>query len=189
MGLFGFLFGHEQVIITEDSVIVLKGERIIIKERPHHHHHHPHGKLVISELSLFLQDNPDFIISKTQGQIMAQQFGKAQGVNYSLAFLKDNQTPGDIDPSSIDVESSDPQVITIVPDVDGAGVKLATGKILGVADGAATAFFTAKNKSGVLLSANLIITVADEVVPANDATSIAVTLSDPFNQDSSPVTP
>jgi hypothetical protein len=186
MSLLDLLFPHRrrEVIITDDQVVVIQGHEVIIKER----HPHPHSlKMSMSSVSLFDQANPSFIITKIQGEIMANTFKKTQGVNFQLAFTKADGSAGDADLSTIKGSANDPSIVSVNFDP----TDQTKGTILGIADGASNVNFTALSKVGQApLSVSVLITVADAVVlpdTSGDATAIGVTLSDAFNQDGTPV--
>lgn len=181
MGIFNWLFGT-QVIVTEEEVIIIHGRKVVVEKR---HHHHPHIKLIVSSVSLFNQSNPNLIISKTEGQIMADKFKASQGVSYKLAFTKADGSAGDADLNTITASVTDETKISVNPDANDKTV----GTILGVSDGQSTVNFTAKSKIGQQpLSASVLITIdSTGGDTSGDATNMSVTLSEAFNQDGSPV--
>lgn len=195
MGLLNFLV-PTQTIITEDEIIVMKGSKIIFRERKHGHHEHHHHttKLIVSAVALFDQSNPNLIISKTQGEIMANTFGKKQGVVYTLAPQKDDQSTGAIDLSTLVASVDNTAAASVSADPNNP----LTGRILGIDDGTtsdntvvvrwtALSLVSRKQVSG---STTIVLTVTPVTPPpdtSGDATSIGVTLGDPFNQDGSPV--
>lgn len=186
MGLFDLLFGRDRVIITDSEIIILKGDKVIIKNRHHHDSHKM--RIVLSSLSLFSQDNHNLIISKTGGEIMETSFKKTQGQSYTLLFPKVNGETGQVDLSSIQAVSTDGSIVTVQPDPNDPTV----GQILGVSNGVAKVVFNAKSKAGQvqLPALSVDVTIADAQGPPDtteDAASIAATLGAVFNQDGSPI--
>lgn len=116
-----------------------------------------------------------FIINnqKTEGIIMATQFGKAQKVPYTLAFL-DGSGVVTTDPvTNVAVSSGDETV---------AKVDTVGGFVLGVKDGACTISVTAIASDGSNIAGSVVVTIADAPPPANVAKSIGITLGDPVTQ-------
>lgn len=195
MGLLNFLL-PTQTIITEEEIIVMRGNKIIYKERRHDHHERRHHttKLIVSAVALFDQLNPDFIISKTQGDIMASKFGKKQGVVYTIAPQKDDQSTGAIDLSTLAAVADQPSLATIQQDPNNP----LTGRLLGVDDGTTVdntvvinwTALSAVGRKQVSGSVTLTLTATPVTPPpdtSGDATSLGISLGDPFNQDGSPV--
>lgn len=119
-----------------------------------------------------------FIINnqKTEGIIMATQFGKAQKVPYTLAFL-DAQGNVSTDPvTNLAVTSGDTTVATVDP----VGLF-----VVGVNDGACQISVTATNSAGSPVSGVVAITISDAPPPpppANVVASIGIVLGDAVAQ-------
>src|SRR5579872_4420889 len=112
-----------------------------------------------------------FIVNnlKTEGIIMATQFGKAQKVPYKLAFLDVNGNPAtDAVPTNIKVSSGDQTVAT----VDELGQF-----IVGVSDGACTITVTGTNSLGQTVSGQVGITISDTPPPPPPPPPAGVTTS------------
>lgn len=199
MGLFNFLI-PTQTIITEDEVIVMKGSKIIYRERKEHHHEHEHHhhrttKLIVSAVALFDQSNPNLIISKTQGEIMANTFGKKQGVVYTIAPQKDDQSTGAIDLNTLVPAVDNLAFASVTPDPNNP----LTGRILGIDDGTTVnntvvvnwTALSAVGRKQVSGSITLTLTAVQAPPPlpdtSGDATSLGITTGDAFNQDGSPI--
>lgn len=108
---------------------------------------------------------------------MAAQFGKAQKVQYVIAFQADDDSPASVRPGSLQISTADTSIATVVQN----STDQLQGEVLGVNDGTTTLNWTALSIGGATVTGTADIIISDEA-PQPEAVKTVITFSAPIPQ-------